>query len=124
MPLAVFCFRLQKRPVTPGFGGGHGCSRFDSLTKEKPSCPLVSCRSRFRPTTGLSCPKVPFMKQLNLGILAHVDAGKTSLTERLLYTTGVIDRMGSVDAGNTQRLGASSDATMWSAIRASSSRTS
>lgn len=42
------------------------------------------------------------MKYLNLGILAHVDAGKTSLTERLLYTAGVIDEIGSVDAGNTQ----------------------
>ncbi|HSX30913.1 MAG TPA: translation factor GTPase family protein [Candidatus Saccharimonadales bacterium] len=42
------------------------------------------------------------MKILNLGILAHVDAGKTSLTERLLYTAGVIDEIGSVDAGNTQ----------------------
>ena len=42
------------------------------------------------------------MKSLNLGILAHVDAGKTSLTERLLYTAGVIDKIGSVDAGNTQ----------------------
>lgn len=42
------------------------------------------------------------MKSLNLGILAHVDAGKTSLTERLLYTAGVIDEIGSVDAGNTQ----------------------
>jgi ribosomal protection tetracycline resistance protein len=39
---------------------------------------------------------------LNLGILAHVDAGKTSLTERLLHTAGVIDEIGSVDAGNTQ----------------------
>lgn len=42
------------------------------------------------------------MKYLNLGILAHVDAGKTSLAERLLYTAGVIDKIGSVDAGNTQ----------------------
>jgi ribosomal protection tetracycline resistance protein len=42
------------------------------------------------------------MKYLNLGILAHVDAGKTSLTERLLYAAGVIDQIGSVDAGNTQ----------------------
>lgn len=42
------------------------------------------------------------MRTLNLGILAHVDAGKTSLTERLLYAAGVIDRLGSVDGGNTQ----------------------
>jgi len=39
---------------------------------------------------------------LNLGILAHVDAGKTSLTERLLLGAGVIDELGSVDDGNTQ----------------------
>ncbi|MFL6123089.1 GTP-binding protein [Actinophytocola sp.] len=39
---------------------------------------------------------------MNLGILAHVDAGKTSLTERLLHTAGVIDELGSVDAGSTQ----------------------
>jgi ribosomal protection tetracycline resistance protein len=39
---------------------------------------------------------------LNLGIVAHVDAGKTSLTERLLYAAGVIDEIGSVDAGSTQ----------------------
>jgi ribosomal protection tetracycline resistance protein len=39
---------------------------------------------------------------LNLGILAHVDAGKTSLTERLLFAAGVIDEIGSVDHGSTQ----------------------
>lgn len=42
------------------------------------------------------------MSTLNLGILAHIDAGKTSLTERLLYAAGVIDEIGSVDDGNTQ----------------------
>jgi ribosomal protection tetracycline resistance protein len=42
------------------------------------------------------------MRRLNLGILAHVDAGKTSLTERLLYAAGVIDAVGRVDDGSTQ----------------------
>ncbi len=41
-------------------------------------------------------------KTLNLGILAHVDAGKTTLTERLLHAAGVIDEIGSVDKGTTQ----------------------
>lgn len=41
-------------------------------------------------------------RSLNLGILAHVDAGKTTLTERLLYLAGVVGEPGSVDAGTTQ----------------------
>jgi ribosomal protection tetracycline resistance protein len=41
-------------------------------------------------------------RTLNLGIVAHVDAGKTTLTERLLYTAGVIGEVGSVDKGTTQ----------------------
>ena len=41
-------------------------------------------------------------RTLNLGILAHVDAGKTTLTERLLHAAGVIDEVGSVDKGTTQ----------------------
>ena len=39
---------------------------------------------------------------LSLGIVAHVDAGKTSLTERVLFEAGVLDHPGSVDAGDTQ----------------------
>lgn len=42
------------------------------------------------------------MKTLNIGIVAHVDAGKTSLTERILYETHVITEIGKVDQGNTQ----------------------
>ncbi|MBQ2758526.1 MAG: TetM/TetW/TetO/TetS family tetracycline resistance ribosomal protection protein [Clostridia bacterium] len=38
----------------------------------------------------------------NLGILAHVDAGKTTLTEQLLYKSGVIREIGSVDDGTTR----------------------
>jgi ribosomal protection tetracycline resistance protein len=41
-------------------------------------------------------------RTLNLGILAHVDAGKTTLTERLLHAAGVIDEVGSVDKGTTR----------------------
>jgi ribosomal protection tetracycline resistance protein len=41
-------------------------------------------------------------KHLNLGILAHVDAGKTSLTERLLFDAGLLDTLGNVDAGTTR----------------------
>ena len=37
------------------------------------------------------------MKKLVFGILAHVDAGKTTLSEGLLYTAGVIDKLGRVD---------------------------
>jgi ribosomal protection tetracycline resistance protein len=40
-------------------------------------------------------------RTLNLGIVAHVDAGKTTLTERLLYTAGAIGEVGSVDKGTT-----------------------
>jgi ribosomal protection tetracycline resistance protein len=42
------------------------------------------------------------LRTLNLGILAHVDAGKTSLTERLLFEAGAIPELGSVDAGTTR----------------------
>lgn len=41
------------------------------------------------------------MKILNIGVLAHVDAGKTTITENLLYESGTINALGRVDKGDT-----------------------
>ncbi len=41
-------------------------------------------------------------KIFNIGVFAHVDAGKTTLTEQILYLSGALRRAGSVDGGNTQ----------------------
>src|SRR5215813_804410 len=64
------------------------CERLTSLSNP--------CWLRVRRTRRLS------LCTLNLGILAHVDAGKTTLTERLLYQAGAIDEVGSVDKGTTR----------------------
>ena len=41
------------------------------------------------------------MKKLHVGLMAHVDAGKTTLTEQLLYHTGAVRKIGRVDEGTT-----------------------
>ena len=41
------------------------------------------------------------MKKLNIGVIAHVDAGKTTLTENILHIGGVIAKAGRVDKGDT-----------------------
>ncbi|MDD3118081.1 MAG: elongation factor G [Victivallales bacterium] len=45
---------------------------------------------------------VPFLAQIrNIGIIAHIDAGKTSVSERFLYYSGRTHRIGDIDTGNT-----------------------
>src|SRR5713226_591639 len=58
-------------------------------TAQKPSSPNAPNRP------------YPMERTRNIGIAAHIDAGKTTTTERILFYTGLIHKMGDVDDGNT-----------------------
>ncbi|CAN2391565.1 Mitochondrial GTPase that mediates the disassembly of ribosomes from messenger RNA at the termination of mitochondrial protein biosynthesis. Acts in collaboration with MRRF. GTP hydrolysis follows the ribosome disassembly and probably occurs on the ribosome large subunit. Not involved in the GTP-dependent ribosomal translocation step during translation elongation, partial [Pristimantis euphronides] len=86
-PECVHCWRRQRVLCSrPKHHHGH------SRNYRMPTDDIKSLRSIITP---------PVSKIRNIGILAHIDAGKTTTTERMLYYSGYIRALGDVDDGDT-----------------------
>src|SRR5579871_4443969 len=61
----------------------------------------LPCGSRLNGELPMAATKIDLSRFRNLGVIAHIDAGKTTTTEHLLYYAGATHRLGAVDSGNT-----------------------
>ncbi|KAI0447107.1 P-loop containing nucleoside triphosphate hydrolase protein [Xylaria telfairii] len=75
------------------------------LSRLKASSHLVlnsaRCRARGIASSSSAHPESPIKYIRNIGIVAHVDAGKTTTTEQMLYNSGALRHAGNVDHGDT-----------------------
>ena len=62
----------------------------------------VASRARTGPGKSLVIREYPLVRTRNIGIMAHIDAGKTTTTERILYYTGKSYKVGEVHEGTAQ----------------------
>src|ERR1700733_11155867 len=85
--------RTRRSPTTAG-------SYRSDLRKEELGRWIAQTTRLHDMANRLDIRSVPLDRTRNIGIMAHVDAGKTTTTERILYYTGVTSRIGEVDDGS------------------------
>src|SRR3954453_22401363 len=83
--------RWRKRTAPSLISVGNNFLFMATATLEKPATTNPNSPNR----------KYPLEKTRNIGIAAHIDAGKTTLTERILFYTGMIHKIGEVHEGTT-----------------------